>query len=308
MQERDELHIAVVGSGFMGLGIAQVSALAGHKTTVIKATPGSVDEARERLNETFQRAVQRGKLDKVIADQALARLEFTTTLETATSADLVIESVIEDLKVKQELFAKLTRLTDPDTILASNTSTLKISELAAPAARDRTIGLHFFSPVPAMKLVEVARLRETRPELLERAEAFVAGLGKTAVPVLDSTGFIVNRLLLPYLLGAIAAFEEGLATAEQIDTAMKLGCSHPMGPLALADLIGLDVVFAMAKLLHREFNDSRYHPPALLRRMVQDGQLGRKSGSGFYDYGQKPPVPNPGLWDLVSGTRMKAAS
>ncbi len=186
-------------------------------------------------------------------------------------------------------------------MLASNTSTLRLRDLIGPGYEDRLVGLHFFSPVPAMNLVEVAHLTGTRPEVADACRRLVERLGKTAVPVVDSAGFVVNRLLVPYLIGAIAAFGQGLAGQTEIDTAMKLGCGHPMGPLALCDLIGLDVVFAMSKLLHKEFGDHRYQPPPLLRRMVQDGQLGRKTRLGFYDYGENPPVPNRSLWELVSG-------
>ncbi len=177
---------------------------------------------------------------------------------------------------------------------------MRITDIAKLSGRpERTIGLHFFSPVPAMKLVEIAHTVETSPNVLAAATAFVAKLGKTGVPVLDSTGFVVNRLLVPYLIGAIAAYEQGLAAADEIDTAMRLGCGHPVGPLALSDLIGLDVVYAMAKLLHADFRDHRYLPPALLRRLVQDGHLGKKSKLGFFDYRAAAPRPNDEVWQLV---------
>jgi 3-hydroxybutyryl-CoA dehydrogenase len=216
----------------------------------------------------------------------------STEEAAVASCDLVIEAVVEDLATKRELFARLDRVVRADTILASNTSTLKIAELAPEGRADRSVGLHFFSPVPAMSLVEIAHLPTTAPEVVAACTAFVTALGKTAVPVLDSTGFVVNRLLVPMLVGAIAAYEQGLAQAEQIDTAMRLGCGHPMGPLALSDLIGLDVVYAMAKLLYKEFGDDRYRPPALLRRLVQAGHLGKKTGLGLYDYSTRPACAN----------------
>jgi 3-hydroxybutyryl-CoA dehydrogenase len=287
--------VGIVGAGLMGTGIAEVCALAGLRTVLIRATGGDPAAAVERVRASLQGRVARGKLDAAVAEAALAQLSATTELAAAADCDLVIESIVEDLATKRALFEGLAAHLPAHAILASNTSTLKIGDLAAglPGGLEaRTIGLHFFSPVPAMALVEVAHLTSTDPEALAAAQAFVGALGKTAVPVLDSTGFIVNRLLVPVLTGAIAAYELGLAPAEHIDSAMRLGCGHPMGPLALADLIGLDVVYAMAKLLYKEFGDDRFRPPALLRRLVQAGQLGKKSGLGLYDYAQKPARAN----------------
>jgi 3-hydroxybutyryl-CoA dehydrogenase len=218
----------------------------------------------------------------------------------------VIESVIEDLEAKRALFAWLAKRLPPHAVLATNTSTLRVSELAKEIRPRRMIGLHFFSPVPAMNLVELAYLGTTDADVVPAAERFVTRLGKTAVPVVDSSGFIVNRLLVPMLLNAIHAYEQGLATAEQIDTAMRLGCGHPMGPLALSDLIGLDVVYAMAKLLFKEFGDACYRAPALLRRLVHQGLLGKKTGRGFYDHTVKPAVPNPEVWELIRSGQLAA--
>lgn len=285
-------HIGIVGSGLMGTGIAEVAALAGLPVTLVKLTPGDPAAVRERIRGSMAARVAKGKLAAEAAEQALALLTMASDVAAVATCDLVIEAIVEDLAAKRELFARLHGLLRPDAILASNTSTLKIADLAADLRPLRTLGLHFFSPVPAMNLVEIAHLPDTDPDALAACEAFVARLGKTAVPVLDSTGFVVNRLLVPMLLGAIAAYEQGLASAEHIDTAMRLGCGHPMGPLALSDLIGLDVVYAMAKLLYKEFGDDRYRAPALLRRLVQAGQLGKKSGMGLYDYGSKPPRAN----------------
>jgi 3-hydroxybutyryl-CoA dehydrogenase len=294
-------NVGIIGGGLMGTGIAEVTALAGYPTTVVKATPGDPSGALDRIKRSMDRRVERGKLDAADATAALSRIECTADRSALAGADLVIESIVEDLQVKRALFADLDARCTSDAVFASNTSTLRIADIVGDGSgrRDRTIGLHFFSPVPAMSLVELAHLPHTDPRVLAGAEAFIGALGKTAVPVLDSTGFVVNRLLVPYLIGAIAAYQQGLARPDQIDTAMKLGCGHPLGPLALSDLIGLDVVYAMSKLLYRDFGESRYQPPALLRRLVQNGHLGKKSGLGFYDYSHKPAVANDTIWDLV---------
>lgn len=296
--------IGIVGTGLMGTGIAEVTALAGLPTVLVKATPGDPSAAVARIDKSMGRRVKKGNLAADAAAAALGRIHATTELSDLADCDLVIESIVEDLPTKQALFARLAELC-PAATLASNTSTLKIGDLAPASAVERTIGLHFFSPVPMMTLVEVAHTPDTLADVRAAAEDFVARLGKTAVPVLDSTGFIVNRLLVPYLIGAIAAYGNGLARPEQIDTAMKLGCGHPLGPLALSDLIGLDVVYAMAKLLYKEFGDARFRPPALLRRLVQDGHLGKKSGRGFFDYSQRPAAANEDIWNLVCGGALR---
>jgi 3-hydroxybutyryl-CoA dehydrogenase len=294
--------VGIVGAGLMGTGIAEVAAAAGYPTVVVKATPGPTDAARAKVERSLARQVEKGKLTAESRDAILGRITWSSERDAVAGADVVIESIIEDLAAKQELFCQLDPLVAPGAIFASNTSTLRIGDIARRTARpERTVGLHFFSPVPAMKLVELAHTADTETEVLAAAGAFVKQLGKTAVPVLDSTGFVVNRLLVPYLIGAIAAYEQGLARPEQIDTAMRLGCGHPVGPLALSDLIGLDIVYAMAKLLHADFHDPRYQPPALLRRLVQDGQLGKKTKLGFYDYAEDPPRANEEIWSLVRG-------
>jgi 3-hydroxybutyryl-CoA dehydrogenase len=299
----DVRTVGVVGAGLMGTGIAEVAAAAGYETIVVKATPGRPDDARARVEKSLARQVDKGKLAAATRDEILGRITWAADREAVAGADLVIESIIEDLAAKQQLFCDLDPLVGPGAIFASNTSTLRISDIARRTARpERTIGLHFFSPVPAMKLVELAHTGDTEAEVLAAAGAFVGRLGKTAVPVLDSTGFVVNRLLVPYLIGAIVAYEQGLARPEEIDTAMRLGCGHPVGPLALSDLIGLDVVYAMAKLLHADFHDLRYQAPALLRRLVQSGQLGKKTRLGFYDYSVDPPRANEEIWGLVRQT------
>lgn len=300
-------RVGVVGSGLMGTGIAEVSAAAGIPTVLVKATPGDPQSALDRIKTSLDRSVGRGKLTAEAAAATLANLTVTSDREALADRSLVIESIVEDVGQKRALFTDLAGRLGPEAVLASNTSTLRIRDLAAGIREQRTIGLHFFSPVPAMSLVELAHLPGTDADIVPAAEAFVAALGKTAVPVIDSTGFVVNRLLVPYLLNAIHAFGEGMARADQIDTAMRLGCGHPLGPLALSDLIGLDVVYAMSKLLYQDFRESRYRPPALLRRLVQDGHLGKKTGLGFFDYSTRPASPNAAVWDLIRGGAVRDA-
>jgi 3-hydroxybutyryl-CoA dehydrogenase len=295
--------IGIVGAGMMGAGIAEVTAAAGLPTVLVKATPGDLQPVRDRIEASLARRVERGKLSQEEADEALVNLELTADREALADRDLIIESIVENLAEKRMLFSQLDGRVSPSAVFASNTSTLRIRDLADGLRERKTIGLHFFSPVPAMSLVELAYLPDTDTGAVEAASAFVERIGKTAVPVTDSTGFIVNRLLVPYLLGAIRAYSQGLAEAHDIDTAMKLGCGHPMGPLALSDLIGLDVVFAMAKLLFKDFGEASYQPPPLLRRLVQEGSLGKKTGLGLYDYRKKPPQPNQVIRELIRNGR-----
>jgi len=262
-------------------------------------TPGDAVGCLARVKASLDARVAKGKLEASAAEAALARITCTADRRAIADCDLVLESIVEDLGEKRALFTELISYLKPSAILATNTSTLKVSDLAGGLRDGRTIGLHFFSPVPLMSLVEIAHTPATDVDVVPAAEEFVKALGKTPVPVLDSTGFIVNRLLVPLLLNAIHAYGSGLASADAIDTAMKLGCSHPLGPLALSDLIGLDVVFAMAKLLYKEFGDDCYRPPALLRKLVQEGQLGKKSGRGLYDYSVKPPRANAEIAALI---------
>ena len=289
--------IGVVGTGAMGRGIAEVAALRGLETVLVKATPGALDGARRYIAESLGRAVKKGKISAPALDETLGRLTLTSDLDAVSSCDVVIESIVEDLGRKQQLFADLEPRVSPAAVLATNTSSLPLAALADKLrAPQRFVGLHFFSPVPAMKLVEVATTARTYPAAVETAHELVRALDKTPVMVADTSGYIVNRLLVPYLLDGIAALEARVAPAESIDTAMKLGCGHPMGPLALADAIGLDVVYAMAKTMHRELADRRYSPPALLRRLVLNNHLGKKSKLGIYDYRTDPPRENPELW------------
>jgi 3-hydroxybutyryl-CoA dehydrogenase len=280
----------------MGLGIAQVATRAGFKTILVKMTPGSVDNARKRIESGFAKEVEKGRMTAEQQQAAVGNLVATSDLGELAAADIVIESIIEDLPTKHEAFLRLEGICKPETIFASNTSTLGITEMAVKTKRpDRFIGVHFFNPATAMKLVEIATTLGTKPEVVAAAKKLVAELGKTPVLVPDATGFIVNRLLVPYMLDAINAWRSGTASIADIDTAMCQGAGHPMGPFALADFIGLDVVFHMASNLHDEYREPRFAPPPVLRRLFLAGQLGRKSGLGFYDYSTKPQRPNPAL-------------
>jgi 3-hydroxybutyryl-CoA dehydrogenase len=277
--------IAVVGGGLMGSGIAEVVARAGFDVHVIEPYEADLERARERIGESLRRAVEAGKLEDAAADELLSRLRFLTSIEELPPCQLAIEAVVEDVTVKREVFRRLDSHLPAEALLASNTSSIPISELAAVTGRsDRVLGLHFFSPAPVMRLVEVVAALDTTPETLETADDFVAELGKTAIQTKDRSGFVVNMLLVPYLLAAVRMYEEGFATAEAIDTGMRLGCGHPMGPLALCDLIGLDVLYAICNSLYDEFKQPQYSPPPLLKRMVASGRLGRKSVKGFYEY------------------------
>jgi 3-hydroxybutyryl-CoA dehydrogenase len=288
--------VGVLGAGQMGLGIAQAAARAGFETVMAKATPGGLDAQRSKVEKQLQKDVERGKLSAADHGALIERLRWTTHLHDLANVDLVIESIVEELPVKHEHFARLDEVVKGDAIFATNTSTLTVTELAAATNRPGLfVGLHFFNPVHAMKLVEVAPGLKTTPETISTSIAFAKKLGKTPVVVADSTGYIVNRLLVPYIVDAIACLERGLGSVADLDTAMQNGANHPMGPLALADFIGLDIVFHMASLLQLEYKEARFAPPPLLRRMVLAGWLGRKSGLGFYDYGQTPPTPHDAL-------------
>jgi 3-hydroxybutyryl-CoA dehydrogenase len=294
-------RVAIIGCGLMGAGIAEVAALAGYDVIAIKATAGDVAPVRAKIEKSMARAVESKKLSPEARDAALARLTISCDLADAAGSDLIVESAVESAVAKKRLFAELEPLVAPNALIVTNTSSLNLEELATSLAHpERFLGMHFFSPVPAMKLVELAAIACTTEQAMAAASAFVVALGKTPVRLAASPGYVVNRLLVPYLLHAIESLESGLATPQDIDAAMKLGCGHPMGPLALCDLIGLDVVLAMAKTLSAELSDARYRPPTLLRRLVLEGQLGRKSKLGFYDYSAKEPVPNASI-DKSSG-------
>jgi 3-hydroxybutyryl-CoA dehydrogenase len=287
----------------MGLGIAQVTAQAGIPTTLVKATPGDTGKLRERLEAAYGRDVEKGRMQAGDRDAALARLDVTTDLAKLGPCDLVIESIVEDLATKIETFRRLDELCRPEAIFSSNTSTLGITQMAVQTKRpQRFLGVHFFNPAPAMKLVEIATTLLTDPAVTEAVRDFVRRLGKTPVLVRDSTGFVVNRLLVPYMLDAMQEWSRGTASIPDIDAAMCAGANHPMGPFALADFIGLDVVFEMASNLYDEYREPRFAPPPVLRRLLLAGQLGRKSKRGFYDYSTKPPGVNAALGSALTSS------
>ncbi len=288
--------VGILGAGQMGLGIAQAAARAGYDAIMAKATPGSLDAQKSKIEKQLHKDVEKGKLAAADMGALLDRLKWTTHLHDLADVDLVIESIVEELPVKREHFSRLDDVVRGDAIFATNTSTLTVAELAASTGRpDKFIGLHFFNPVHAMKLVEVAPAIGTSQATIDTVVAFAKALGKTPVLVKDSTGYIVNRLLVPYMVDAIRCLESGIGTASDIDTAMMNGANHPMGPLALADFIGLDIVLHMSSLLQEEYKESRFAPPRILRRMVLAGVLGRKSGKGFFDYATNPPSANESL-------------
>jgi len=287
--------VGVVGCGLMGSGIAQVAAAAGFHTVVREVSGEIVEKGLKNIDKNLARLVEKGALDEGAKGEIRGRLKGTTALEDLKDCDVVIEAIIEQLPAKRELFSALDALCPASTIFASNTSSLTITEIATATKRpERFVGLHFFNPVPVMKLVEVVRTIATDPAVYEEMVAFGAKLGKTPVRAHDSTGFIVNRLLVPYLLDAIRALEEGVGSIEDIDNSMKLGCGHPMGPLTLLDFVGLDTTYYIANIMFDEFRERRFASPPLLKRMVLAGWNGRKSGRGFYDYTdpQKPKAMN----------------
>jgi 3-hydroxybutyryl-CoA dehydrogenase len=300
--------VAIIGCGLMGTGIAQACALSGVRAIAIKATGGDVEPVARRVRSQLDKAVDKGKLTAEERDRAAALLEFTSDLSRVSEADLVIESAAESVAAKQELLERVEGAMKPKAILASNTSSLRLSTLADVLARpERFVGMHFFSPANVMKLVEVGPTRKTLPEVTRGVSELCTRIGKVPVEVGDHPGYLVNRLLVPYMLHAIETLEAGVASPEAIDTAMKLGCGHPMGPLALADMIGLDVVFAMAKSLLDELRDPRYRCPSLLRRLVLAGSLGKKSGAGFYLYDSEKPRPNPVVFEFDRPSEPRAA-
>ena len=283
--------VGVLGCGQMGSGIAQVAAMGGCRVLARDMDDGLLARGRGAIEASLARFVDKGKLDASGRDAALARITFTTQLEDLAGAGLVIEAVTEDLELKNRLWTTLDALCPPETIFASNTSSLSIMAMATVTGRpERFIGLHFFNPVPMMPLVEVVRTVATSPNVLRTATELVRRIGKEPIAAKDSAGFIVNRLLIPYLLDAIRALESGVATTEDIDLGMKLGCGYPMGPLTLLDFVGLDTTCRVAEIMFDEFREARYAPPPLLKRMVLAGWLGKKSGKGFYDWSVTPPV------------------
>ncbi len=288
--------VGVVGCGLMGSGIAQVCAEAGYQVKVREVSDELLKKGLGKIDSFLAKGVEKGKVTAERKAEVMGRLSGTTRLEDLKDCDVVIEVVIENLAAKREVFQALDAVCAPHALFASNTSSLSVTEMAATTKRaDRFVGLHFFNPVPLMKLVEVVRSPLTSPETFEKAAAFAQSLGKTPVRASDKTGFVVNRLLVPYLLDAIRALEEGVGSVVDIDEGMRLGCGHPMGPLTLLDFVGLDTTYYIANIMFDEFREKRFAPPPLLKRMVQAGLHGRKTGKGFYDYSQDPPRPVTGL-------------
>ncbi len=282
----DIKRIAVVGAGTMGHGIAQVCATYGYRVTLIDIVPEQLERAQAAIRKSVEKLHAKGRITDQQKEAALANIATATDLDAAAGADFVVEAVVERVGVKKEVFSRLDKLTRPEVILASNTSSISITELGAATGRpDKVIGMHFMNPVPLMRLVEVVRGLETSDETTAVVVALAEQLGKTPVEARDFPGFISNRILCPMINEAIYALMEGVGTAEAIDTVMKLGMNHPMGPLELADLIGLDVVLSIMEVLHEGLGDDKYRPCPLLRRMVAAGHLGRKTGRGFYVYG-----------------------
>lgn len=279
--------IGLVGAGTMGSGIAQAGALSGYDVTMQDISDEQVAKGIKSITKSLERLAARDKISSTDQSSALARIEGTTTLDDLAECDVVIEAATENMDLKIAVFAQLDALCKSDTILASNTSSLSITRLAAATRRpDRVIGLHFFNPVPIMKLVEIVRALQTSDETFTEMDTLTRQLGKEPVSVQDSPGFVVNRMLVPMINEAIFVLHEGIASAEEIDTAMKLGANHPIGPLALADMIGIDVCLFVMEILHNDFADSKFRPCPLLKKMVNAGYLGRKSGRGFFDYSQ----------------------
>src|SRR5450756_12159 len=280
--------VGVLGAGLMGSGIAEVCAKAGYETIVREVDAAALEKGKRRIEQSLSRAIERGKLTAGDGETARKRLRFSSSLEEFSPVDLVVEAIVENLEAKREVFKALDGLCAPHAIFCSNTSSLTIAEIATGTTRpDRFAGLHFFNPVPVMKLVEVGRAIGTSDETIARVTAFARSLGKEPIAARDNSGFVVNRLLVPFLLDAIRAHEQGVGSLEDIDTGMKLGCAHPMGPFELLDYVGLDTVYAIAEIMFAEYREARFAPPPLLKRMVLAGRYGRKSGRGFFEYDEK---------------------
>lgn len=287
----DIKRVGVLGCGLMGSGIAQVAASVGYDTIVRDVSNEVLERGRSGIDKSLAKFVEKGKLSAADRDATLRRLTFTTTVADLKPVDIVIEAITEDLSLKNALFKELDGLCGQGTIFASNTSSLTIAEMAGATKRaDRFVGLHFFNPVPLMALVEVVRTVTTSAETFKRAFAFAASLRKEPIAAKDNSGFIVNLLLVPYLLDAIRAVERGVGSVPDIDKAMQLGCGYPMGPLTLLDFVGLDTTHHIAEIMFKEYREARYAPPPLLKRMVMAGMHGKKSGKGFYDYSSTPPT------------------
>jgi 3-hydroxybutyryl-CoA dehydrogenase len=283
--------VGVLGGGLMGSGIAQVAALNGFKTVVREVDEASTKRARASIEKSLGKAIEKGKLTEQARAETMGRLTFTTSVAELATADIVVEAIVEDLDLKNAIWKELNTLCPAHTIFASNTSSLTIAAMAAVSGRgDRMVGLHFFNPVPVMKLVEVVKTVTTSDESFTRAFEFAKKLGKQPIAAKDNSGFVVNLLLVPYLLDAINALEHGVASVEDIDKGMMLGTGYPMGPFTLLDFVGLDTTYKIAEIMFDEYREKRYAPPPLLKRMVLAGYYGKKSKRGFYDYSVEPPV------------------
>ena len=287
-------RVGVAGCGLMGSGIAEVAARAGFDVLVSEVDEGALEGGESRIVKSMGRAVEKEKLSPAARDEAWGRMSFTTSLADMADRDLVIEAIVEDLAVKSELMGALDEITGPETIFASNTSSLTITEIAAATGRpDRVVGLHFFNPVPVMKLVEVVRTIATDEKVFDTAYRFARDLGKEPIKAKDNSGFVVNLLLVPYMLDAIRQLERGVASVEDIDRGMMLGTGYPMGPFLLCDFVGVDTTYRIAEIMFEEYREARYAPPPLLKRLVALGRFGRKTGKGFYDWSTRPPTPLP---------------
>ena len=283
--------VGVLGCGLMGSGIAQTAAAAGFKTVVREVADAAIEKGKAGMIKSMDKAIEKGKLDAAAKDATLGRLSFTKSLADLKDCDIVIEAVVEDLELKRSAWKELDGLCPAHTIFASNTSSLTVVEQAMATKRPGNfVGLHFFNPVPLMKLVEVVRTVTTSQDTFDRAFAFGKKLGKEPIAAKDNSGFVVNLLLVPYLLDAITQLERGVASVSDIDKAMQLGCGYPMGPFVLLDFVGLDTTYKIAEIMFAEYREQRYAPPPLLKRMVLAGYYGKKSGKGFYDYSSNPPT------------------
>jgi 3-hydroxybutyryl-CoA dehydrogenase len=280
--------VGVLGSGLMGSGIAEIAARSGYETVVREVTSELVDRGLDKIRGSLGKAVEKGKLEAAARDEAVARLSGTVDLAPFADCDVVVEAIVENLDEKKKTFGALDEVVKADAIFASNTSSLTITQIAMFTRRpEKFVGLHFFNPVPVMKLVEVVRTILTSDETFERAFELARSLGKEPIACRDNSGFVVNRLLVPYLLDAIRALEEGVGSVEDIDKGMQLGCGYPMGPFTLLDFVGLDTTYYIANIMFEEYREKRFAPPPLLKQMVLAGRLGKKSGRGFYEYGKK---------------------
>lgn len=288
MSESNTNTVGIVGAGTMGSGIAELVASAEKNVVLLDIERGIAESAVGKIEKNFGRLVRRGKIEEEQVPLIVSRIRATEDYGDFSGADIVIEAASEDMDLKKAIFAKIEENTEQSTIIATNTSTLSVTELAMNTSRpERVVGIHFFNPAPIMKLVEVINTAKTSPETLEQAMEFARDLDKYPVVAKDRAGFVVNRILLPMINEAIFVFDEGIATAVEIDNAMKLGANHPIGPLALADLIGLDVTLSVLNVLYTEYGDPKFRPAPLLKEMVRAGHLGRKTGKGFFEYGRR---------------------